>query len=84
MGDGSHICRRTGLFLVLAQLDTEGNILTKIKTICPVVLEGMRYQEMFTDIQTDGRTDRRRRGDPPQNSFGLCPEGLTMSLEHGM
>ena len=30
------------LFLVLAQLDTEGNILTKFKKIRPVVLEEMR------------------------------------------
>ena len=29
-------------FLVLAQLDTEGNILTKFKNIRPVVLEEMR------------------------------------------
>ena len=30
------------LFLVLAQLDTEGNILTKFKKIRPVVLEEIR------------------------------------------
>ena len=39
MADDSHVCRRTGIILVLAQLDTEGNILTKFKKIRPVVLE---------------------------------------------
>ena len=40
MADGGHVCRRTGFFFsVLAQLDIEKNILTKVKKIQPVVLE---------------------------------------------
>ena len=31
MADGGHVCQRIGILLILAQLDTEGNILTKFQ-----------------------------------------------------
>ena len=51
------------VLLALAQLNTEGDILTKFqkKNIRPVVLEEMRQQEMFTD----GQLDERRRVPTP-------------------
>ena len=49
-------------FLVLAQLNNEGDILTKFQeNILPVVLEETRQQEMFTD----GQLDERRRVPTP-------------------
>ena len=59
MADGVHVCRRTGIFSVLAQLDIDGNILTQVlKKNPPSGLGGDAISK--TCLQTDGRTD----GDP--------------------
>ena len=81
MADGGHIYRRNGCFVVLAQLDIEGNILTIFKKN---PLSGLGGNAITRNVyrQTYGRTDR---SDPNyKSSSGLCPEELIIKAQNVM
>ena len=62
MDDGGHVCRRTGVLFgtILAQLDTEGNILTKFNKKSTSGLGGDAITRNVYR-RTVGRTDKCRR-----------------------